>query len=196
MDGRSSKMRKATLSTWSKFFSLHLTWNMCRVTPLPLCSHLEQMVSLLDPRLLTDVAYDFPNHVGMKRYPCVRNHFRTLVKASYVLKDVDLSHKVAVVTGANSGLGEPAMGWGNNITCLCFKWAGFQTALELALCGAHVILACRDPVRGDLAAGRILERKVRGLLVLCRKGDGLCPFKKSRKSPEAGDWEGEEEGPC
>eukprot|EP00731_Ephydatia_muelleri_P025989 Em0018g89a len=102
--------------------------------------HLEQMVSAMDPRLLTEVAYEFPGHVGMRQYPCIRNHFRSLVKASYVLKDVDLSQKVALITGANSGL-------------------GFQTSLELAMCGAHVILACRDSAKGNRAAERILERK-------------------------------------
>jgi len=48
----------------------------------------------------------------------------------------DLSGVVAVVTGANSGL-------------------GFHTALELARHGAHVVLAARDPGRGDLALGQV-----------------------------------------
>jgi NAD(P)-dependent dehydrogenase (short-subunit alcohol dehydrogenase family) len=42
----------------------------------------------------------------------------------------------AVVTGANSGL-------------------GFHTALELARHGAHVVLAARDPERGDAAVGQV-----------------------------------------
>jgi NAD(P)-dependent dehydrogenase (short-subunit alcohol dehydrogenase family) len=48
----------------------------------------------------------------------------------------DLSGVVAVVTGANSGL-------------------GFHTALELARHGAHVVLTARDPERGDLALGQV-----------------------------------------
>jgi NAD(P)-dependent dehydrogenase (short-subunit alcohol dehydrogenase family) len=48
----------------------------------------------------------------------------------------DLTGLVAVVTGANSGL-------------------GFHTALELARHGAHVILAARDPGRGDEALGQV-----------------------------------------
>ena len=48
----------------------------------------------------------------------------------------DLSGVVAVVTGANSGL-------------------GFHTALELARHGAHVVLAARDPERGDDALGQV-----------------------------------------
>ena len=48
----------------------------------------------------------------------------------------DLSGQTAVVTGANSGL-------------------GYQTALQLARHGAHVILACRDPGRGAEALSRL-----------------------------------------
>jgi NAD(P)-dependent dehydrogenase (short-subunit alcohol dehydrogenase family) len=48
----------------------------------------------------------------------------------------DLTGRVAVVTGANSGL-------------------GFETSLELARHGAHVVLACRDETRGREALGRI-----------------------------------------
>src|SRR5690349_7914884 len=48
----------------------------------------------------------------------------------------DQSGRVAVVTGANSGL-------------------GYQTALELARAGAHVVLACRDPRRGQEALDRL-----------------------------------------
>lgn len=48
----------------------------------------------------------------------------------------DLSGTNAVVTGANSGL-------------------GFATATALARAGAHVVLACRDPLRGDEALGQV-----------------------------------------
>jgi NAD(P)-dependent dehydrogenase (short-subunit alcohol dehydrogenase family) len=48
----------------------------------------------------------------------------------------DLSGLTAVVTGANSGL-------------------GFHTSLELARHGAHVVMACRDTVRGEEALGQI-----------------------------------------
>jgi len=47
--------------------------------------------------------------------------------------------KVAVVTGANSGI-------------------GFETARELAAHGARVLLACRDEGRGEAAANRIREQ--------------------------------------
>ncbi|HVX20790.1 MAG TPA: oxidoreductase [Acidimicrobiales bacterium] len=49
----------------------------------------------------------------------------------------DLTGKVAVVTGANSGI-------------------GYETALELAAHGAHVVLACRDAGRGMRAADMIV----------------------------------------
>jgi len=71
----------------------------------------------------------------------IRNRFRSLVKAAEVVREIDLSQKVAIVTGANSGL-------------------GFQTALNLARQGAHVILACRDPVRADRATSKIRQKHV------------------------------------
>ena len=37
---------------------------------------------------------------------------------------------------------------------------GFQTALNLARQGAHVILACRDPVRADQATSKIRQKQV------------------------------------
>lgn len=50
-----------------------------------------------------------------------------------------LSRVTAVVTGAKSGL-------------------GLETAVELAMAGAHVVLACRDPLRGDEALGQVRVR--------------------------------------
>jgi NAD(P)-dependent dehydrogenase (short-subunit alcohol dehydrogenase family) len=56
----------------------------------------------------------------------------------WTAKDIpDQNGRVAVVTGANSGL-------------------GFHSALELARHGAHVVLACRDEVRGREAVARII----------------------------------------
>lgn len=49
-------------------------------------------------------------------------------------------------------------------------FSGFQTSLELAMCGAHVILACRDPAKGNRAAERILERRVRGVAPQAGRG--------------------------
>lgn len=51
---------------------------------------------------------------------------------------IDLTGKVALVTGANSGVGA-------------------ETARVLALRGAHVVMACRDLARGDQARQQLLR---------------------------------------
>ncbi len=58
--------------------------------------------------------------------------------ADDVLAGIDLSGRVAVVTGANTGI-------------------GFEAARALAGHGAEVHLACRDRVKGENAHARILE---------------------------------------
>lgn len=62
--------------------------------------------------------------------------FDTDSTAAEVIAGHDLVGKAAIVTGANTGLGE-------------------QTAAALASAGAHVILAVRDTAAGDAAAERI-----------------------------------------
>ncbi|MHB1023528.1 MAG: oxidoreductase [Acidobacteriaceae bacterium] len=47
--------------------------------------------------------------------------------------------KIAIITGANSGI-------------------GFHTALELARAGARVVLACRNPAKGEAALARIRQQ--------------------------------------
>src|SRR6476469_3344879 len=48
----------------------------------------------------------------------------------------DLTGTTAVVTGANAGI-------------------GLHTSIELARHGAHVVMGCRDPHRGDEALGQV-----------------------------------------
>ncbi|XP_064169887.1 WW domain-containing oxidoreductase isoform X6 [Anguilla rostrata] len=53
-----------------------------------------------------------------------------------ILQGRDLSDRVVVITGANSGI-------------------GFETARSFALHGAHVVLACRNKTRANEAVGLI-----------------------------------------
>ncbi|XP_075677072.1 WW domain-containing oxidoreductase isoform X1 [Dermatophagoides pteronyssinus] len=57
-----------------------------------------------------------------------------------VLENVDLNGKIAIVTGANCGI-------------------GFETAKSLALHGAHVIMACRDSSKAHQAIDKIRSFK-------------------------------------
>ncbi|TPK66779.1 SDR family NAD(P)-dependent oxidoreductase [Mesorhizobium sp. B2-4-19] len=61
----------------------------------------------------------------------------------------DQSRRTVIVTGANSGL-------------------GFQTALELARHGAHVVMTARDQDKGRAAKARIEAERVSGSLELRR----------------------------
>jgi NAD(P)-dependent dehydrogenase (short-subunit alcohol dehydrogenase family) len=55
----------------------------------------------------------------------------------------DQTHRLAIVTGANSGI-------------------GYETARMLALRGAHVVMACRNPEKAKAALDRILAEKPAG----------------------------------
>jgi NAD(P)-dependent dehydrogenase (short-subunit alcohol dehydrogenase family) len=69
---------------------------------------------------------------------CGRAYARREDSMGYHPFEVDLSGRVALVTGANSGMGK-------------------ETARELARMGAEVILACRSKERGEVAGNEIIE---------------------------------------
>ena len=86
-----------------------------------LLSHIGQLRTFVDPRLITGAVYDHPDRYGVTFHTSIRNKFRSLARATEVLQDVNLSQKVAIVTGANSGLGEGADCY---LLWMLFKLAG------------------------------------------------------------------------
>ncbi|XP_048402228.1 WW domain-containing oxidoreductase isoform X2 [Stegostoma tigrinum] len=93
--------------------------------------HINKRTTYLDPRLAFTVeeASEKPN---------IRQRYDGNSAAMEILHGRDLSGKVVIVTGANSGI-------------------GFETARSLALHGAHVVLACRNRARGNEATQQILD---------------------------------------
>nr|XP_009943679.1 PREDICTED: WW domain-containing oxidoreductase [Opisthocomus hoazin] len=92
--------------------------------------HINKRTTYLDPRLAFTVE---DNPVK----PTTRQKYDGNSTAMEILQGHDLSGKVVIVTGANSGI-------------------GFETAKSLALHGAYVVLACRNTSRGNDAVQRIL----------------------------------------
>nr|XP_016852696.1 PREDICTED: WW domain-containing oxidoreductase isoform X1 [Anolis carolinensis] len=93
--------------------------------------HINKRTTYLDPRLAFTVD-DNP----MK--PNAKQKYDGNTTAMEILQGRDMSGKVAIITGANSGI-------------------GFETAKSFALHGAHVILACRNASKANEAVQRILE---------------------------------------
>lgn len=71
----------------------------------------------------------------------------------YLDKLESLEDKVAIVTGANSGL-------------------GFQTALALAYKGARVIMACRNLEKAEIAKNKIIELVPNAKIDICKYDQG------------------------
>ncbi|GCB73582.1 hypothetical protein scyTo_0002662 [Scyliorhinus torazame] len=93
--------------------------------------HINKRTTYLDPRLAFTVeeASEKPN---------IRQRYDGNSAAMEILQGRDLSGKVVIVTGANSGI-------------------GYETARSLALHGAQVVLACRNRARASEATQKILE---------------------------------------
>ncbi len=67
-------------------------------------SHLDQLRTWVDPRLMSKSVYDFPGKFGVEPHTSIRSRFQNM-KTKDLLKDIDAAGVVAIVTGANSGLG-------------------------------------------------------------------------------------------
>eukprot|EP00062_Callorhinchus_milii_P005100 gi/632944230/ref/XP_007887397.1/ PREDICTED: WW domain-containing oxidoreductase isoform X1 [Callorhinchus milii] len=93
--------------------------------------HINKRTTYLDPRLAFTVEDTSDKQIIRQRYDGNSS-------ALDILQGRDLSGKVAIITGSNSGI-------------------GFETARSLALHGAHVILACRNRTRVSEAIQKILE---------------------------------------
>ncbi|XP_019391466.1 PREDICTED: WW domain-containing oxidoreductase isoform X4 [Crocodylus porosus] len=92
--------------------------------------HINKRTTYLDPRLAFTVE---ENPVK----PTTRQKYDGNSTAMEILQGCDMSGKVVIVTGANSGI-------------------GFETAKSFALHGAYVILACRNMSRASDAVQHIL----------------------------------------
>ena len=76
------------------------------VYPPSLYSYVDEIRSRIDPRLLSSAAYKFPDKYELRPFKSLRHRFKPHVKAREILAQVNLSGKIAIVTGANSGLGQ------------------------------------------------------------------------------------------
>ncbi|XP_078492679.1 WW domain-containing oxidoreductase [Ciona intestinalis] len=92
--------------------------------------HVNKRTTYTDPRLA------FAVDVIESRKVAVRQRFDASSTTDQVLMGSDLTGKVAIVTGANSGI-------------------GFETARALACHGARVVLACRDLEKANNAISDI-----------------------------------------
>lgn len=97
-------------------------------------SHINKKTTYTDPRLaFATEEKETPNDF--------RQQFDPSSTALQVLHGRDLSGKVAIVTGANEGI-------------------GYETTRALAYHGAHVILACRDMEKAKSAMEKITSERV------------------------------------
>ncbi|XP_018352611.1 PREDICTED: WW domain-containing oxidoreductase-like isoform X1 [Trachymyrmex septentrionalis] len=95
--------------------------------------HTNRTTTYTDPRLAFATEYREMSQI-------IRQRFDGSSTALAVLHGRDLRNKVALITGANTGI-------------------GFETARSLALHGCNVILACRDMEKANEAVRRIQQEK-------------------------------------
>lgn len=95
--------------------------------------HTNEITTYSDPRLAFATEY-------RELSQPVRQRFDGSSTALFVLHGRDLRGKIAIVTGANTGI-------------------GFETARSLALHGCKVILACRDLKKGEEAVQKIQQER-------------------------------------
>ena len=102
-------------------------------------NHQEQKTSYIDPRLAfaKEIQDKDDGNQGLKDF---RQRFDGSSNALQVLHGLDLSKKIALVTGANSGI-------------------GFETTRSLARSGCTVILACRDLVKAQASIDEIQKER-------------------------------------
>jgi len=96
--------------------------------------HNNQRTTFTDPRLA------FAVEKKNDKRDSFRQRYDGSTRALQILHGQDLSSKVAVVTGANSGV-------------------GFEVARALALHGAHVVFACRNQGKAAKAINSILQHR-------------------------------------
>lgn len=104
-------------------------------------SHINKKTTYTDPRL----AFAVEEKDGPDDF---RQHFDSCSTALQVLHGRDLTGRVAIVTGANSGI-------------------GFETCRALAFHGAQVVLACRDSESANRSIQKITEERVSVTLLIC-----------------------------
>lgn len=96
--------------------------------------HNNERTTYTDPRLAFAVE-EIPQNISE-----VRQRFDASSTALQVLHGRDLSGKIAVITGCNTGI-------------------GFETARSMALHGCQIIMACRNEESSKVAIDKIMKEK-------------------------------------